>query len=86
MFHKDALWPEETIRTLKAAPAAVSAAGKVKLWVSSPETWREELEEERNELQRNRDLDVAYLKETEYVPVLLYDSVCGVLTGQMNTS
>ena len=37
--------------------------------------WAETLGAEERELERSQVLDRAYLKDTEFVPVLLYDGV-----------
>jgi hypothetical protein len=68
-------WDATAPRTLKNAPTAIVEAGGAKQWVANPAAWRGELEEEVKEVRRSREHDQAFLKETDFVPVLLYDSV-----------
>jgi hypothetical protein len=53
----------------------------VKNWVLDVAAWVETFGAEERELERSQVLDWAYLKDTEFVPVLLYDGVSAKWSG-----
>lgn len=71
----DDAWDGKTTRAVKTAPPAIVDAGNIKAWVADPTKWRDTLDLEIEDITQHRKEDEAFLKETEYVPVLLYNAV-----------
>jgi len=57
------------------APAEIQESGNAKQWVVNVDLWRTDLEDELKTLKVARELDQTFLKETDFVPVMLYDAV-----------